>query len=162
MTASTTSETPGCIVRARLPARREAMRDGDASGSAARRLALTIALIAGVAVVTPIDAAVAANDGKTQSEKARVFTGLASFYGGGGRHANGARYDPASFTAAHRTLPFGTKILVTELRSGRSVTVTVTDRGPFIRGRVVDLSLAAARQLRITQRGVVRVRVAVQ
>jgi rare lipoprotein A len=57
-------------------------------------------------------------------------------------------------TAAHRTLPFGTKLRVTEPRSGRSVVVTVNDRGPFIRGRVLDLSVGAARALGLTARGV--------
>jgi rare lipoprotein A len=66
-------------------------------------------------------------------------------------------YDPHKFTAAHRTLPFGTRLKVTDRRTGRSVEVTVNDRGPFTRGRVLDLSLAAAKQLRMLDRGLVRV-----
>ncbi len=92
----------------------------------------------------------------------RAEEGLASFYARqhrGHRTASGARYDPAALTCAHRTEPFGTRLQVTDLETGRRVVVTVTDRGPFVRGRVIDLSLAAARQLGIVKRGVARVRV---
>ena len=88
--------------------------------------------------------------------------GLASFYGHrfhGRRTASGGRYDVAAFTCAHRTAPFGTRLEVTSLETGRSVVVTVNDCGPFVRGRVVDLSLAAARALGMVERGLVRVRV---
>jgi rare lipoprotein A len=88
--------------------------------------------------------------------------GLASFYGRrfhGRKTASGARFDMRAFTCAHRSAPFGTRLRVIELESGRSVVVTVTDRGPFTRGRVVDVSLAAARVLGIVERGVARVRV---
>ena len=61
-------------------------------------------------------------------------------------------------TAAHRTLPFGTKLRVTDPKSGRSVVVIVNDRGPYIGGRVLDLSLGAARVLGMTSRGVIQVR----
>lgn len=90
---------------------------------------------------------------------ARSFSGQASYYGSesGSRTASGARYNPNGLTAAHRTLPFGTQVLVTEPRSGRSVVVTINDRGPFIRGRVLDLSVGAARAIGITGRGVGRV-----
>jgi rare lipoprotein A len=64
-----------------------------------------------------------------------------------------------ALTCAHPSASFGTRLRVTELAGGRSVVVTVTDRGPFARGRVIDLSLAAARALRIVSRGVARVRV---
>ncbi len=88
--------------------------------------------------------------------------GLASFYGHrhkGRRTASGERYDPAALTCAHRSQPFGARLQVTDLESGRQVVVTVNDRGPFVRGRVIDLSLAAARQLGMVERGVARVRV---
>jgi rare lipoprotein A len=88
--------------------------------------------------------------------------GVASYYAeklGGRRTASGARYDPRAFTCAHRSAPFGTRLRVTELESGRSVVVTVNDRGPFERGRVVDLSFAAARAIGIVERGLARVRV---
>jgi rare lipoprotein A len=70
--------------------------------------------------------------------------GIASYYWQGQQTASGARFNPNALTAAHRTLPFGTKVRVTNKRNGRSVIVTINDRGPFIRGRVIDLSLAAA------------------
>lgn len=91
------------------------------------------------------------------SRKSRVFTGVASYYNQPGRVASGGRY-----TAAHRSLPFGTRLRVTDPKSGRTVHVVVNDRGPFKHGRVLDLSLAAARDLRMTRRGLMRVRVAVQ
>jgi rare lipoprotein A len=88
--------------------------------------------------------------------------GLASFYADslrGHPTASGVPYDPAALTCAHRTLPFGTRLRVTELGRGRSVVVTVNDRGPFVRGRVVDLSRAAAAAIGIVERGVAPVRV---
>lgn len=87
----------------------------------------------------------------------KSFSGAASYYKHGARVASGARFNPHGMTAAHRTLPFGTKIRVTDHRSGRSVIVTVNDRGPFIRGRVLDLSLGAAKALGMVGRGVARV-----
>jgi rare lipoprotein A len=88
--------------------------------------------------------------------------GTASFYAHrfhGRRTASGARYDMHAMTCAHPTLPFGTRLRVTDLDSGRSVVVTVTDRGPFAHGRIVDVSYAAAKQLGMVKRGVARVRV---
>lgn len=88
---------------------------------------------------------------------ARQFRGVASYYWQGQRVASGGRFNPHGLTAAHRTLPFGTKVRVTDPRSGRSVIVTINDRGPFVRGRVLDLSLGAARVLGMTGRGVMMV-----
>jgi peptidoglycan lytic transglycosylase len=88
--------------------------------------------------------------------------GTASFYGNahrGVRTASGERYDPDALTAAHRTLPFGTRLRVTNVANGRSVVVRVNDRGPFIASRTLDLSLAAARALDAIADGVVRVRI---
>jgi rare lipoprotein A len=88
--------------------------------------------------------------------------GLASYYHRGlqgRRTASGERYDGTALTCAHRTARFGTRLRVTELAGGRSVVVRVNDRGPFVRGRVIDVSLAAARQLGIVRRGVAEVRV---
>ena len=92
----------------------------------------------------------------------RVEEGLASFYASmlhGRRTASGARYDERAMTAAHRTLPFGTRVRVTELAGGRSVVVTVNDRGPFVKGRVIDVSREAARRLGMLRSGVAEVRV---
>ena len=88
--------------------------------------------------------------------------GKASYYSNGlhgRRMSNGERYDRNAFTCAHRTLPFGTRLKITNPRNGKSVIVRVTDRGPFVRGRVVDLSYAAARELGTLASGVAYVKV---
>jgi rare lipoprotein A len=77
---------------------------------------------------------------------ASAQTGIASIYSGG-RTANGEQARASGLTAAHRTLPFGTMVRVTNQRSGRSVVVRINDRGPFIRGRVIDVTPAAAHVL---------------
>ena len=86
--------------------------------------------------------------------------GMASYYSyeGGNRTATGARFNPQGFTAAHRSLPFGTLVRVTNTGNGRSVVVRINDRGPFIRGRVIDLSLGAARELGMISSGVAAVK----
>jgi rare lipoprotein A len=79
---------------------------------------------------------------------AMAQSGIASVYAySGEKTASGQRAHPGGFTAAHRTLPFGTKVKVTNKRNGRSVTVRINDRGPFVRGRIIDLTPAAARVL---------------
>ncbi|MDR1855769.1 MAG: septal ring lytic transglycosylase RlpA family protein [Desulfovibrio sp.] len=86
-----------------------------------------------------------------------AMQGKASLYGSfhhGGATASGVAYDMYTFTAAHRTLPMGTVVKVTDQENGRSVMVCITDRGPFIRGRIIDLSYAAAKQLDLNERGV--------
>jgi rare lipoprotein A len=88
-------------------------------------------------------------------------TGIAAFYGGG-RTASGEVSGPNGLTAAHRTLPFGTKVLVTNVRNGRTVLVRINDRGPYGRGRIIDLSRAAARELDMIRVGTTRVNVARQ
>jgi rare lipoprotein A len=88
-------------------------------------------------------------------------TGKASWYGPqhqGKRTASGEIFDHALFTAAHPTLPFGTRIKVTNLANGKSVEVKINDRGPFIDNRIIDLSLAAAKALEMTQAGTATVR----
>lgn len=87
----------------------------------------------------------------------RSFSGVASYYGNeaGNRTASGQRFNQNAMTAAHRSLPFGTKLRVTH--SGRSVVVTINDRGPFIKGRVLDLSKGAASAIGLTGRGVGKV-----
>jgi len=86
------------------------------------------------------------------------FTGLAAYYLQSGKLASGGRFNPNELTAAHRTLPFGTRVRLTDPKSGRSVIVTINDRGPFGRGRVIDVSLGAARALGMIDKGVVYVR----
>lgn len=89
-----------------------------------------------------------------------IETGVASFYSdkfNGRRTANGEIFHNKKLTAAHRTLPFGTYVKVTALWNGRSVVVKINDRGPFIKGRVIDLSKAAAAKLHLIGRGVGKV-----
>jgi rare lipoprotein A len=98
---------------------------------------------------------------QAQGAGAAGSTGFASVYSteSGNKTASGARLDPSAFTAAHRSLPFGTKVRVTNAKNGRSVVVTINDRGPFIRGRIIDLTPAGARALGFS--GLAHVKVAV-
>ena len=102
--------------------------------------------------------------GESVAESAQKLSGIASFYGTNysGRTARGERYDPKKYTAAHRTMPFGTRLRVSDARSRRSVVVVVNDRGPFIKGRVLDLSLAAAQELGMIDRGLLQVTAVVE
>ena len=89
-------------------------------------------------------------------------TGIASWYGPtfyGHRTANGEMYDGSEFTAAHRTLPMPVNVRVTNLDNGKSIVVRVNDRGPYAKGRIIDLSEAAARELDVIRSGTARVRV---
>ncbi len=93
---------------------------------------------------------------------AYVERGQASWYGPGfhgRRTASGDRFDQNALTAAHRQLPLGTRVTVTNLENGRSVRVAINDRGPYVDGRVLDLSRAAAHRLGMIGDGVVRVRI---
>lgn len=93
-----------------------------------------------------------------------VQVGIASWYGPGfhgNRTANGEIYDQYELTAAHPSLPLGTRVMVTNLENGRAVEVRINDRGPFVGGRAIDLSYAAARALRMVGPGTARVRVEV-
>ncbi|HZB91970.1 MAG TPA: septal ring lytic transglycosylase RlpA family protein [Stellaceae bacterium] len=87
--------------------------------------------------------------------------GLASWYDQGRLTASGERFDPRKLTAAHRTLPLDTKVKVTNLENGKSVEVKVNDRGPYISGRVLDLSSEAAKKLGMTKEGLALVRIEV-
>mgnify|MGYP001773399256 CR=1 FL=1 len=92
----------------------------------------------------------------TQAQ-ALTTEGMASYYGdrfNGRRTASGERFDQSELTAAHRTLEFGTRVLVTNKVNGRSVEVTINDRGPYVHGRSIDLSKEAARELGMLGRGV--------
>ena len=105
----------------------------------------------------------AANDRDVWLKRAQnsdMLSGKASWYGRdfhGGQTASGVNYDMYTFTAAHRTLPIGTIVKVTDEYNGKNVLVCVTDRGPFVHGRVIDLSMAAAKQLDMSTRGVAKV-----
>ncbi len=90
-----------------------------------------------------------------------IATGMASFYGArfaGRRTANGEIFRPSKMTAAHKTLRFGTRVRVTNLRNNKSVVVRINDRGPYAKRRIIDLSRAAARKIGMVQSGVARVR----
>jgi len=87
--------------------------------------------------------------------------GVASYYGNelaGNRTASGERFDPGQLTAAHRSLPFGSRVRVTNTSNGDSVIVRINDRGPFARGRVIDVSHAAAREIGMHRSGTARVK----
>lgn len=147
------------------------LHEGGVLSSISKPVACAIALLAAVAVAAPVEAGPKTKasqqshvkNSKQKNELAsakrarkagKSFSGIASYYWQPQPVASGGRFNPHGMTAAHRTLPFGTRLRVTEPRSGRAVVVTVNDRGPFIRGRVLDLSLGAARRLGITARGV--------
>jgi peptidoglycan lytic transglycosylase len=103
-----------------------------------------------IVVITAIAIAMSVGAASTSlAHKLTTQTGMASVYstGSGSRTASGGRLNPGALTAAHRTLPLGTKVRVTNRRNGRSVVVTINDRGPFVRGRIIDLTPASARAI---------------
>lgn len=95
----------------------------------------------------------------TAIEVVAAQIGMASYYKRGRTTASGEKFNPQGLTAAHRTLPFGTKVRVMNVRSGKSVIVRINDRGPFIRGRIIDLSFGAARAVGLHRSGVAKVRI---
>ena len=112
----------------------------------------------------------AAQEAQTTGEPAadveqatEIDGGMASYYGdelAGNRTASGERFDPDQLTGAHRSLPFGSKVRVTNVANGDSVVVRINDRGPFSRSRVIDISHAAARQIGMHRSGTARVKLA--
>lgn len=100
----------------------------------------------------------------TDAKLRALQTGVASYYGPGfhgRRTANGETFNMNALTAAHRTLPFGTKLKVTNMNNGQSAIVRVNDRGPYVGGRVIDLSVAAAKQIGSTHSGTAKVKLEV-
>ena len=95
---------------------------------------------------------------KNAGEIKTASHGVASFYTEGTQTASGEKFNTMEMTAAHPTLPFGTRLRVTDVSSGKSVTVRVNDRGPYIAGRVVDVSYSAANALGMVGRGVTNVK----
>jgi len=148
--------TPACLgsaftSRAHLPGPRLAR---------AQRFAalLTVSLFT-LGALLPGDAV--ARDAKERARKSLRESGWASYYGREFYHhrtASGERLDPNELTAAHRSLPFGTRVRVTNLDNGRRVVVRINDRGPFKKGRVLDVTPAAARQLGFADAGLAHVR----
>ncbi|MFY9837759.1 MAG: septal ring lytic transglycosylase RlpA family protein [Xanthobacteraceae bacterium] len=113
-----------------------------------------------IASVVPIRH-VAAHKGSTEPHIAKAqgaSFGVASFYTEGTKTANGEKFDPSELTAASPNLPFGTRLRVTNVTNGRSVVVRVNDRGPFVPGRVVDVSYSAAETLGMVGRGTAKVK----
>jgi rare lipoprotein A len=92
---------------------------------------------------------------------AAAQVGMASYYRHGTFTANGEKFNPQGLTAAHRTLPFGTRVRVINVRNGKTVVVRINDRGPFISGRVIDLAFGAARAVGLNRSGVAKVRLEV-
>ena len=122
-----------------------------------RLVAITLPLLLAIPVAAqelPVDQA---------AENSEIGSGMASYYGrelAGNRTASGERFDPAQLTAAHRTLPFGSLVRVTNTANGDSVVVRINDRGPFSHGRVIDVSHAAAREIGMHRSGTARVKLA--
>lgn len=114
------------------------------------------AILAAFLVALALVPMLGASDAKAYSQ-----TGIASYYWQGRVTANGERYRPDGISAAHKTLPFGTRVKVTHLKSGRSIVVRINDRGPFIKGRIIDLSRGAAGALGIKGAGLARVKIEV-
>lgn len=124
------------------------------------RSAIVLAALLALAGLLMVSGCVSTPPAAPFGEAAEI--GLASFYADrfhGRPTASGERYDRKALTAAHRRMPFGAVVQVTNLENGRSVRVRIIDRGPFVRGRVIDMSYAAAAQLGMLRKGVVRVRV---
>lgn len=97
------------------------------------------------------------DNNENDKETTKCITGQCSWYGAkfnGKKTASGEKFDSNKFTAAHKTLPFGTKLKITNTKSGKSTIVTVNDRGPFVKSRVLDISSAAAQELGVINRGI--------
>jgi rare lipoprotein A len=118
------------------------------------KLCITVSTVAALSSVA--QPAFCAEDGfadQASSGMRRMFAGIASFYAekfNGRRTASGARFDMTKMTCAHKSLPFGTQLVIKNVVNGKTCTVTVNDRGPFCKGRVLDLSKAAAHSIGIT------------
>ena len=120
------------------------------------RSVLTAGILA-VLALSPVIASAKTTSGHAQQ-------GIASFYADkfhGRKTANGERFNQNALTAAHKSLPLGTKVRVTRVATGDSIVVRINDRGPFVKGRVIDLSRRAARELGFIRKGLAKVRVEV-
>lgn len=114
----------------------------------------------------PLDTFLTSNQPSSYNNSANfTTTGMASYYSDrlhGRKTASGEPYDTAAYTAAHRSLPFGTMVLVTRVSTGDSVLVRINDRGPHTKKRIIDLSKAAAKSLGMYKKGIARVKLDVQ
>lgn len=137
------------------------MKSKELSPGLASRFAMAVALCAGLGLHQPAQAGSPRSNDRTTASQGDVQTGIASYYSSaffGRTTASGTRMNPAAYHAAHRSLPFGTLVEVTNLQNGRSVVVRIDDRGPFRHGRVIDLSPKAAQALGLTRAGIAPVR----
>ena len=126
-----------------------------------RRVTLMLALSMLAGMPTTLLAKEKLKHPSSAVSKQKPMVGLASFYAAkfhGRRTASGEIFNTHALTAAHLTLPFGTKVKVTNLRNGKSVIVRITGRGPHVRGRIIDLSVAAAKKIGLNRAGTVRVK----
>lgn len=115
----------------------------------------TLATAALLLATLPIGSDTQARDGSRQTQQ-----GMASYYHDslhGRKTASGQRYNKNRLSAAHKTLPLGTKVQVTDTKTGRSIVVKINDRGPFVKGRVLDLSREAAKELGIIKKGIAKI-----
>jgi rare lipoprotein A len=132
------------------------------NGSARWIMALSlVATLVGCATPPPKTPQPDAEPQPSVEQAELIGSGKASYYGSQHHNkltANGERFDQGALTAAHRTLPFGTKVRVINARNGKSVVVRINDRGPFVRGRIIDLSKAAFQSIASTRSGVIQVR----
>ena len=129
-----------------------------------RSLILAIAMLAVACTPATKTTGKKTSTGATPRPSGGAQTGIASWYGGkhhGGPTASGERFNKNSLTAAHRTLKMGTRVRVTRKKNSRSVVVRINDRGPYSKGRIIDLSEAAARELDMIGDGIAQVRVEV-
>ena len=132
--------------------------------NAPRNQWITAILLVSIVIAAACTQQKAPSVSRAPAERRHVETGQASWYGKahqGELTASGERFDMNALTAAHRTLPFGTIVRVTHLKTGKSVNVRINDRGPFSNGRIIDLSYEAARRLGIVDRGTARVELTV-
>jgi rare lipoprotein A len=119
---------------------------------------------AGAACLLMLALLVGCSSTPNSSASGHSDTGQASYYGNefhGRKTANGERFDQGKLTAAHRSLPFGTRVKVTNTQNGKTVVVRVNDRGPFVKGRIIDLSSSAFKSIASLNAGVVPVRIQV-
>ncbi len=132
-----------------------------ATVTTAARPASLDAYVMNVGAALPASAAYRPAAGPRLTGRSHALEGVASYYWQGQMTATGERFDPSKLTAAHKTLPFGTRVRVTRVDTGSSVVVRINDRGPFKPGRVIDLSKRAAEEIGMTGKGLSTVKLEV-
>jgi rare lipoprotein A len=152
------AQVQGEVAMAQIAPKAAVVRDGEMKAIPQVKVAVNdLATIAKDAPLVKVEPAADA----AEDEGKHLGDGVASFYGNelaGNRTASGERFNPKQLTAAHRTLPIGSKIRVTNKANGKSVVVRINDRGPFAKSRIIDLSHAAAQQISMVRSGTARVK----